>query len=235
MSQKILMNEVHLWWCDPESISNEETLSRYRSVLSGQEAERYQRLLHEKDKHSYLVSHAMLRYALSQYCSTAPADWQFTAGEYGKPQLAQLSAATDLQFNLTHTEKLSACVVTSNKKCGIDAEYIRRGKRLDQVAKRMFAKQEQETIARGGDTTLFFDYWTLHEAYVKALGTGLAGSTDQYYFSIEEHDAHIHYFQPSLKQNNWYFKLFEPTPKHRLAIAIESVEPVELVLHDFHT
>jgi 4'-phosphopantetheinyl transferase len=159
--------------------------------LSTQEIERYERFNFDKDRHNYLVSHALLRHALSKYSAViTPSQWQFSSNAHGKPELQQsVTPDTDapvIRFNLTHTDGLCACVVTLNKTCGIDAENIHRQNNLAAVARRMFADEELKMLHQSADEKQqFFNFWTLREAYVKALGTGLAGSSKDYYFSLD--------------------------------------------------
>ena len=164
MSSSILDNEVHIWFCRPETIQDEEKLSAYKSVLSRQEMEQYDRFHFERDKHSYLVSHALLRQALSKYADVSPSEWRFTCNAHGKPELVQDVEFPAINFNLTHTDGLCACVVTLDKACGIDAENIHRKNRLDAVAQRMFAEEELLMLAESSNIQYqFYDFWTLNE------------------------------------------------------------------------
>ncbi len=240
MFSNILVNEVHIWFCRPEAIQEKEKLSAYLSVLSRQEIEQYNRFNYETDRHSYLVSHALLRHVLSKYAEVSPSEWQFSCNSHGKPGLLQSGSELQvglpsIDFNLTHTKGLCACVATLGRSCGIDAEHIYRKNRLNAVAHRMFAEEELRVLAEGSQYQ-FYDFWTLREAYVKALGTGLAGSSKDYYFTVGMPDqaASINFRnKPSTGSDSWQFKLFQPTPEHRLAVAIESSEPMSVQISEF--
>ena len=254
MTSSILENEVHIWFCRPETIKDEEKLVTYRSVLSTQEIQQHDRFHFDKDKHSYLVSHALLRYALSKYSTVEASQWQFSCNSHGKPELKQHTADLDIdapaiKFNLTHTEGLCACVVTLHRACGIDAENIHRKNRLAAVAQRMFAEEELKVLHENTqDTHQFYNFWTLREAYVKALGTGLAGSSKDYYFSVDpdgsvdvngradtqDRTANINFKNRRQAENSqWQFCLFEPTKEHCLAVAFESAEPMTVQVTEF--
>ncbi len=143
----------------------------------------------------------------------------------------------DIDFNLTHTDGLCACVVTLNRACGIDAENIHRTNRLNAVAQRMFAEEELLMLDENTDGQYqFFNFWTLREAYVKALGTGLGGSSKEYYFNVDTTDLSASIIFRNSRQtesNNWQFNLFEPTEQHRLAVAFESAEPMPVQITEF--
>lgn len=228
-----LQTEVHVWFCQPLLIKDQSKLSEYKSVLSKQEIERYDRFYFEKDRHSYLVSHALLRQSLSKYTDVHASQWQFSNNEHGKPQLVSSSAVPDICFNLTHTAGLSACVVSLKRTCGIDAENIHRKNDLKSVAQRMFADEE---IARLEDNSInqsFYYFWTLREAYVKAMGTGLAGSSKEFYFDIDKRDLSVQLHQKNTSYNNgesWHFRLYEPTPEHVLAVGFQSQDEVQVLM-----
>jgi len=231
-----LRSEAHVWFCDPLLMRDEEKVTQYKAVLSKQEVEQYHRFHFDKDRHSYLVSHALLRYSLSKYVDVPASQWQFVSGEHGKPELTPSSAASDLCFNLTHTGGLSACVVTLSRRCGIDAENIHRKNKLNAVAQRMFADEELAQLDEKNIASQFYYFWTLREAYIKALGTGLAGSSKEFYFDVDVNNLSVvmhHKNKPLIDTKNWRFELHLPTLKHVLAVGVESSDDVQLVMSEF--
>ena len=230
-----LENEIHIWFCCPEEIMDKAKLDIYLAMLSAEEKARYQRFHYEKDRHSYLISHALLRTVLSKYCDVLPQQWSFTVNEHGKPALASLLDYPPLHFNLSHTDGLSACIVSLNNECGIDVENKQRQNRLLAIAERMFAEAELATMRDVTDDEMrnkFFDYWTLREAYVKALGSGLSGSSKKFYFDVAESTG----LQRSAKLSfidecnesmaAWQFCLLAPSSNHVAALAYCS-EPLK--------
>ena len=229
-----LQTQVHVWYCSPPLIDDRQKLAEYKAVLSKQECERYLRFRFDKDRHSYLVAHALLRYALSEYVTQPASQWQFDIGEHGKPVL-KTSPLHDLRFNLTHTDGLCACVISSNRRCGIDAENIRRKNKLSAVAQRMFAEEELVQLDEANIDTAFYYFWTLREAYVKALGVGLAGSSKGFYFDVDQRALRAQMFHRNAAEvdsGNWRFWLSEPAPAHVLSIGVESSDEVQLVINE---
>jgi len=230
-----LKTQAHVWFCQPAAINDAQKLAAYKAVLSKQELARYHRFHFEKDRHSYLVSHALLRHALSKYVSLPASHWQFVCGEHGKPELAASLNLPGLFFNLTHTDGFSACVVSLNRRCGIDAENIHRKNKLEAVAQRMFAEEELAQLDEKNIGTQFYSFWTLREAYVKALGSGLAGSSKKFYFDVDFNalSARMHHRHDlSGDAENWRFVLSAPTPAHVLAVAVEPREQVSIVMDE---
>ena len=69
---------------------------------------------------------------------------------------------------------------------------------------------------------MFFDYWTLKEAYIKARGFGLALPLGDFAFKLQPPATPTIAFEPSLDDDasTWQFMQEWPTPQHRLGLAV---------------
>jgi 4'-phosphopantetheinyl transferase len=229
-----LSGEAHLWYCYPERFTSAKKIQTLRQMLSKHELEQLQRYRYEQDRHRYLVSHALLRTVLSRYLNVEPECWEFVSNQYGRPAIIDTPESLPLKFNLTHTIGLCACVVTMTSQCGIDAEMMTRNNRLMPIAERMLSTIELETLRDLQDADLrerFFSYWTLREAYVKALGTGLGGSSKSFYFDIaapplsqgESGNAALCFVGESGETSqNWQLEIFRPDNEHMVTLAIDN-------------
>jgi len=222
-----LEQEVHVWLTRPEDVTDTEKLQACQALLSAGENERYRRFRFDKDRHNFLVSHALVRKVLSAYVDVDPSSWQFTSGQYGRPEIAGPDITSPLRFNLTHTAGLVACIVALDADCGIDVEQLSARGNLSGIAGKMFAASEQQTLKglQGQDfLEQFFCFWTLHEAYCKALGTGIAHSKRNYCFN--EQDAGqwtIRLDAPaSGERDHWQFAVIKPTRQHVAALAVRT-------------
>jgi len=140
-------------------------------LLSPAERGQFERLLRPDDRRDYALAHALLRQALASSGNHAAADWQFTTDDRGRPGLAD----GQLVFSLSHTRGLVACAVSTAGQVGIDVEAVRPIEAA-QIADDFFSPEEQRRLERLGAPAAalrFFDYWTLKEAYAKAIGAGL--------------------------------------------------------------
>ena len=223
---------AHVWFCDPDAALPTADLERCRDLLSADERVRAARFMFEADQQRFVLSHAMLRIALSRYIDVAPVDWCFIINAHGKPELADAHSRYGLHFNLTHTEGLCACVVTRHIDCGIDVEFERRDNQLQPIAQKMFAEQELATMPDDARTMreLFFRYWTLREAYVKALGTGLSGSSKTFYFELSADDsATMHGDDETLEPDSWQFQMLRFDENHIGSVALHCREQKRLL------
>jgi 4'-phosphopantetheinyl transferase len=219
-----LNQEIHVWIVTPDAIRDKKTLDSCIEILSEQEREQYRRFRFPEDSHHYLVSHALVRRALSKYIDISPGEWAFYRSEHGRPEVAN-PGLPSIRFNLSHTKGLAACVVTSSCDCGIDVERIYARHNPIGVAKRMFSSAEYQYMLqlKGREQLVyFFTRWTLREAYVKARGIGISFPTSKLNFNIESSCEITIEFQADIQDNSedWQLQLLPLTEEHMTAVAI---------------
>ncbi|MGH9173991.1 MAG: 4'-phosphopantetheinyl transferase family protein, partial [Vicinamibacterales bacterium] len=203
----------------------EARLPAYRTLLSDDEARRVHRFVQQDDAMRFVIGRALARTMLSRYAEVAPRDWPLVIDAHGRPELAARPAgAPDLRFNLTHTPGLVACAVTIGREVGVDVEHVGRRITYD-VAERFFSAREVTDLRALPNTeqdTVFFDYWTLKEAYIKARGLGLALPLRQFTFLRRPGQAPSIAFAADLHDDaaSWQFAQFWPTADHRMAVAV---------------
>ncbi|OFW43348.1 MAG: hypothetical protein A3J29_20235 [Acidobacteria bacterium RIFCSPLOWO2_12_FULL_67_14b] len=198
---------------------------RYLSLMSPDEHERMARLVFERDRRRFLLTRALVRTMLSKYAAVAPQDWKFVANVHGRPELLDRpDGVPDLRFNLSHTDGLIACAVTIGREVGVDVEHV--GRRITRdVPARFFAPREVAALLAVPEPErhkVFFDYWTLKEAYIKARGFGLALPLADFAFRLSPVSPPEISFEPALPDDpeSWQFAQDWPTPVHRLGLAV---------------
>lgn len=133
-----------------------------------------------KKQHSH--AHALLRECLKAHDIAYSEDTPLVRNSMGKPSLAEYP---ELHFNLSHANGIAACIV-SERECGIDCERVRPYR--ENVVKRAYSESEKELLSCTPEAErdlLFFRLWTLKEAYVKAIGTGISYPLNTVEFSFE--------------------------------------------------
>lgn len=151
------------------------------ALLDDGERARAARFVFAPDRQSFVAAHALLRALLSQHDpARSPADWRFAAGPYGRPELvvpAARPAAWPAWTNLSHTRGRVAVALGWDGEVGIDVEAAASGALSLSLAREVFSADEVahlETLAGPAQTEALVALWTLKEAVVKALGTGLS-------------------------------------------------------------
>ena len=223
-------NAVHV---DLLHTGNAEALAKlevYQRLMTPDEHERMQRFVFEKDRKSFLLTRALVRTMLSRYASVEPSAWRFITNVHGRPEiLDRPDGVPDLRFNISHTNGLIACAITIGREVGVDVEHVGRHLMHD-IAGRHFAPSEVADLRRLPDDqqrTVFYDYWTLKESYIKARGFGLALPLGDFAFKLNPPHPPTIIFEPALKDDpaTWQFLQGWPTPAHRLALAVRREGP----------
>jgi 4'-phosphopantetheinyl transferase len=219
------LNAVHVDLLDPAAPEAVARIEAYRAWMSPDEHARMARLIFERDRRRFLMTRALVRSALSRYATIAPAEWTFTTNVHGRPEIVDRPRGVpDLRFNLSHTDGLIACAVTIGREIGVDVEHI--GRRLTHdIAGRFFAPREVRdlrALPADEQSKVFFDYWTLKEAYIKARGFGLALPLADFAFTLAPPSLPAITFEPALEDDpaTWQFGQDWPTPHHRLGLAV---------------
>lgn len=132
---------------------------------------------HERDRRRYAVGRARLRQVLAAYAECEPAQVGIVSGPHGKPALAVGGTGEALRFNLSHSSHRALLAVVRGREIGVDIEERRGMPDAEEIARRHFAPAEFEqwlAVAPPRRSAAFFSCWTRKEAYVKAVGGGLA-------------------------------------------------------------
>lgn len=226
-------NAIHLWFCRPKNIRDPALLKSYHRLLSPEEATQQARFYFEKDRHTYLVTRAMIRRLLSRYGDLQPREWQFEKNAYGRPHIASHQGHGDLLFNISHTEGLIAIAFAISRDIGVDVERSDRDSDVVQLADRYFSPKEVEdlhAIAQDQQKDRFFDYWTLKEAYIKARGMGLSIPLNKFSFDVMNPGNVSIDVHPSLGDtpSRWSFEQWQIDPGFKGALAADhDASPLE--------
>lgn len=151
------------------------------SLLSRQEHERATAFAFARDRRTFLATRVMIRSLLSRYAPVPAEDWRFTSNAYGRPRIDAPALEPPLHFNLSHTHEFVVIAIARNADIGIDIES-RIPDEFDTIAADFFSAREirwlNEAVDRRAAELRFLQLWTLKEAYIKALGTGLSTTLD---------------------------------------------------------
>ncbi|MEU8242643.1 4'-phosphopantetheinyl transferase superfamily protein [Actinoplanes missouriensis] len=162
-------------WC--ASVTAGAEAATRDDVLSADERGRSARLRRAADRAAFATAWRLVRNALSAAePAVSPRDWRFLRSALGRPEVDRPGWARGLHFNLSHTDGLVACVVARDARCGVDVERPRPSVPVDRLAGAVLSDRERRDLAGAPPAArqeLFFRYWTVKEAYLKAIGTGM--------------------------------------------------------------
>lgn len=229
--------EIHLWMvaldADPAVV---DSLAR---SLAADELERAARFRFDRHRRQYMVGRGALRALLGGYLGLTPGEVRFAYGPRGKPFLsvstAPASSATGasaappaggLHFNLSNSHELALVGFLRGAEIGVDVEFLKPMPDLAQIAERFFSASERTALRQLPEDQKqegFFNCWTRKEAYLKAVGEGLAAPLDSFDVTLVpgEPPRMLTLRGDADRAAGWCFRCFRPAPDYIGALAVE--------------
>lgn len=215
---------IQIWAVDLDPPAG--AVQRLGLLLAEDEWARANRFRFERHRRQYVVGRGALRTLVGAYAGLAPRALRFTYGPRGKPFLAPGQGSEDLFFNLSNSEELALVGFARGAEIGVDVEYLKPMPDLEQVAERFFSVGER-SVLRGLAPELkkegFFNCWTRKEAYLKAVGEGLAVPLDSFDVTLApgEPARMIAIEGDAVRAQRWFYRHLRPAADYIGAIAVE--------------
>ena len=225
--RRLAVGQVDVWLAEPAAI-DADRLRGYETLMDAKERERWQRLRMPKSRLIHLVARALLRTTLSLYGNVEPMHWRFETNDYGRPHIAAPEIDRDLRFNLSHTDELVVLAIAEGCEIGIDVESLDRRLDTAQIAPTVFEASELSAFQSAPEhqrRDVFFAFWTLKEAYIKARGMGVSLPLDGFAFDLSQSHPRIGFNDRCPDDaSRWQFRRFDAAPEHVIAVAVEAPE-----------
>jgi 4'-phosphopantetheinyl transferase len=168
---------IHLWEVDLDHFV-------FNDVLSEDERARAAKFRFDHDRKRFTSGRTALRLLLAGYLKTNPEKILFSYGPAGKPFVS----ASPLSFNLAHSGPHALVGFALEHQIGIDVEQIRQIDDMPLVAQYSFAPGEfrrWQALPADQKTRAFYRCWTRKEAYLKAIGEGIAQRLQKFEVAFE--------------------------------------------------
>ena len=220
--------DIDVWIARPDRIVDSGLLTRYRALLTPNEATRLVAFRAEKHRQEYLVTRALARATLSRYRDIAPEAWRFAKNEFGRPTI---DPPCGLWFNLSNCVSLTVCAVSRCREIGVDIEPLARAEEVREVAENVFSDAELEDL-HALDPAMQPDrlvsLWTLKEAYIKARGIGMSAPLRQITVRFHRSGAPRLELAPAVEDDAraWWLRTID-FDGHRVALA-SAAEPAQV-------
>lgn len=227
---------VDVWRIFESSLSDSRVISACRDVLSQAERDDVDRLSVATVKAERLMARGLTRLILSRYIDTPPGSLVFIRDQNGRPFISPMPVP-GLHFSLSHTKDFLVIAVSRLADIGVDIERVNPKLDVMDLAKGIFSRVENtelESMKSEEQRLRFFEYWTLKEALSKAKGIGLSMPLDRFSIVITNNESiQVVTHDPELLiPAEWSFRLYAPTPDHRLALAIRHAGPMQVRFRD---
>lgn len=165
-------------------------------LLSLEEQKFAQAIHNQVLKKQHITVRVGLRQILSAYLNQRGDKINIAKTVYGKPYLLDYP---EVQFNISHSADTLLVAISSASAVGIDIEHVKKHRRdFSGLVTKCFAQSEQNywnALPETEKSAEFYRFWTRKEAFVKAVGRGLAmglqecvivSGTSPYFLSIPE-------------------------------------------------
>jgi 4'-phosphopantetheinyl transferase len=217
--------ETHIWQAKLDLSTAK--ITQLTEVLAEDERMKASRFRFKEHQQRYIAARGILRKVLGFYLKISGDAIEFEYSSHGKPKISNLNAI-NLQFNVSHSQDLALYGITRDRRIGVDLEYLRDLDDADKIARRFFSPTESALVAslQGQEQRqVFFQFWTAKEAYLKAIGSGLAGGLDKVEIALKSQAiALLSVGETSENIANWSLDSFIPQPNYIATVATETKE-----------
>ena len=177
-------SEIDIWIVPTEAMRR---LAYSHDVLSADERRHARTIKHTVHRTRYIAVRTALRFALSHRVRNGieSDSWRISTPPSGKPQIC--SEQANCSFSITHADDFSVIAIAPESAVGIDAERVDSAKLKHLPIDCLSANEQERLKAKAEDDQYydFFRFWTLKEAYTKALGLGLFVDFDRIEFDLD--------------------------------------------------
>ncbi len=188
-------------------------------ILNTSERARLRRMRSVTKKREYLAGRCLTRRVVGDLTDTEPRDVRIEHGPNGKPDLARTHG---LHVNLSHSGERALLAVSRHGPIGVDIEVGRTGRPFARLSRRFFAPSEHEWIqglAAADVASGFYRLWTLKEAYLKAIGTGLTLSSRTFQVDAESDPPRLIETSPNqLTAEHWTMRVLPTEAGYHAAL-----------------
>lgn len=228
-SEQLADNAVHLWLLD----INQFTAGHYahaEQIMTSAEHERAQKFI--RGKKEYIASRWLLRKVLAGYTNLEPEAVEFLRTAKGKPYLPQ----GNIHFSLSHSGHRALLAVAKTELIGVDIEEIKAARDLLGIAESYYHPQEfayLQTLNEEARREHFYRFWTLKEAFLKAIGAGISAGLEKIQFELAGANIRAQ-IAASLggDTDEWQFHQWALTAQDYCALAGKSCQPLEVTWFD---
>jgi 4'-phosphopantetheinyl transferase len=222
-------DHVHLW-CVPLELPP-AAVEELLPLLSADERGRADRFRLEQLQRHFVAGRGRLRSILGRYLAAGPEQLEFQYGPRGKPALASPWDRSGIHFNMSHSQGLALVAVAGDRELGTDVEYVRPMRNLAHLVERYFSADENRQwrqLPPEEQLAGFFRAWTRKEAWLKAVGTGLAFPLEQVSVSLAaDQAAGIDTIDGDPQEaRQWSLDCSQPAAGYVAALAVRGRPPV---------
>jgi len=203
------------------------TESRWLQYLSRERVAEAEKRKNERERQLFLGAEALMNQSLEAVGAGISLPAAYARNPYGKPYLL---SDRGIKVNWSHSGEYVICAV-ADREIGIDLQYVQKEPKASMICKIL---QPEELIFYEQTSAeqrkwLFYQYWTVKESYLKAVGTGFHTSLRTFYVLMETRSPKIIQREPG---KSYRSRLLDFTvADYAAAVCCEgnmNLEPIEI-------
>lgn len=214
-------HDVGIWRFD--CVRHRDDGRRFDATLDARERDRLRMMRSADARLRFSAGRWLARHVLARRLGCRESDVELTVGPHGRPSLA----SGRFDFNLSHAGSIVVLVLGATR-VGIDVEASGRVANWRSITRRFFSAGETaaiEACAEEERRTAFFRTWVRKEAFVKAIGTGVATGLHRFDVSTGAAPALLAARIDGVDAVEWSIRDFEAGTGHFGAVAVRAVHP----------
>lgn len=220
---QLAQDEVQVWRSEIVALARYEP--HCMSMLSPDEQERASGFRFPEPRLRFVATRGLLRSLLGSYLCKGPRAIRFRYSDRGKPALD--GQTCQLHFNVSHSENVVLLAFSLGREVGVDVEYMRRNVEIEDLARRFLSESERAGLAELAPEQrrqAFFHCWTRKEAFIKAVGQGLALPLHQFDVSLDQSARLLATRPDPTEKDRWSLWAIEAGPEYAAALAARGTD-----------
>jgi 4'-phosphopantetheinyl transferase len=216
--------EIHVWRIN--LCRDDAEAARLEGCLNPSERKRAARFHFPHDRRRFVIRRAVLRHLLGGYAGCRPEAVGLSHTTHGKPFLEHQEKPDGLGFSCSHSADLALIALARGREIGVDLEFHRSLPEAGEMAKTFFSVLEIAELAKAPEALkqkTFFDGWTRKEAFVKAIGLGLAFPLNRFSVSLspDQPATLLEVENDPQATERWSMRSIDAGPRSSSALAFE--------------
>lgn len=210
---------MNLFYIDTKKIQDNFLDTINKKYISQKQKKAVDKYIRKKDKVNKLCSIFLQKYMYHNKFQIPIENIKFQYNAYGKPSI--FKGRDNYHYNVSHDHNM-VVGISDNLPIGIDIIYIDRKKNFEYL-KNCFSESEWKHITQSTNKDKTFSiYWSLKEAYLKCIGTGIGKENLSDYQFDTRNINQIQLTIKGKKNRDIYFKILEKLDGYIIAIAINN-------------
>lgn len=237
--EQIGSSVVNIYFFDISETLTTHTKYEREKILSNYELKLQEEFYTKASRDQYVATRLALRKVLtSHFPFVKESEWTFKNNQYGRPYVNNHILKFLVYFSISHSHDLVMISISKLERLAIDIEYTLRDICTSELEEYVVSKMEKEVLNKqciNNKTSLFFEFWTLRESYLKAISTGFHSNSSDLSFIPNGQEIFVYKNSNKLKKFSFDFKIFTILEYYTLSVCFSRSAIKAIVIIDGNT